>query len=107
MQTNVPAQIPGWLSWAFNSGVALGGAALFVRLVVHPTLQALFRRDLKPELDALAANTIAVRDLVTRTEANERGLQALSDVPVTLVRIEADLKYVVSNMERRSTPRGD
>jgi hypothetical protein len=92
-----------WLTWLVNPAIVLGGVGLFVRLVFLPALKNLLRADLKPELDMLKDHDTAIAEVKRDTEANTQALAALAQVPVTLGRIEENVKTLMKMSGRRSS----
>lgn len=90
-----------WFSWFLQPAIVLGGIGLFLRLVLWPALKNLMRTELKDDLDRLAGHEGQLRTLATQTEANTRALVALEEVPITLARIEENMKTLM----RRGSPR--
>jgi hypothetical protein len=85
----------------------LAGTGLFVRLVLWPALKSLMRTDLKPEIDEIAVNTRAVRELTAQQAATAREVEALRGVPVTLERIETNVENIMKIIDRRGMARAD
>jgi hypothetical protein len=91
---SMPAISSAWITWLVQPAIILAGTGLFVRLILVPAMIKLIRADFSPEIAKVERHDRDLPALEQRVALTEETLQLLQTVPVSLARIEENLKFL-------------
>ncbi len=97
MQAPLTSATPMWLQALYSPAAVLAAVAFLFRFVLVPALLKLMRQDLAPELARIEQHNQDIPRIDGRVGTVEDTLSGLSGIPVSLARIEEQLKTLLKD----------